>query len=77
MDIQENDKGIVVYKQSTVSGKVNSLFLPMAKEEFTKKYMKWDSDNLLIQEVFPEFSPEQREFIKSGITPDEWNNLFL
>lgn len=25
-----------------------------------------------IQDVFPHLSDEQREFIKSGITPEEW-----
>lgn len=27
----------------------------------------------LLQDVFPELSPEDREFIFSGITPEEWN----
>ena len=30
----------------------------------------------LIQDCFPYLSAEDREFIKSGITPEEWNNMF-
>jgi len=28
------------------------------------------------QAVFPELSAEQREFIISGTTPEEWNDMF-
>lgn len=30
----------------------------------------------LIQNVFPNLRPDEREFIKSGITPGQWNELF-
>jgi hypothetical protein len=29
-----------------------------------------------IQVLFPNMSPEDREFLLTGITPEEWNNLF-
>ena len=28
---------------------------------------------LLVQNVFPNLSAEQREFLINGVTPDEWN----
>jgi len=30
----------------------------------------------LLQDAFPNLSPEDREFIKTGITPEEWNEMF-
>lgn len=30
----------------------------------------------LIQDVFPNMSPEDREFLMTGITPTEWNAMF-
>ena len=43
--------------------------------EFMKKYNQWLSGDS-IQYAFPDFSPEQREFIMTGITPEMWDRLF-
>ena len=32
--------------------------------------------DILVQDAFPHLDVGQREFILSGITPDEWNNTF-
>lgn len=36
----------------------------------------WYHPTLLIQQAFPNLSPNDREFIMTGITPEEWSNLF-
>jgi hypothetical protein len=33
-------------------------------------------DRRKIQEIFPNLNPGDREFIKSGISSDEWDELF-
>ena len=33
-------------------------------------------DGSLIQDVMPDISADEREFIMTGITPDEWNAMF-
>jgi hypothetical protein len=33
-------------------------------------------DNLLLQDAFPNLTPADREFIKTGITEDEWEEVF-
>ena len=43
--------------------------------EFMKKYNQW-LDGESIQYAFPEYTPEQREFIMTGITPEMWNSMF-
>lgn len=30
----------------------------------------------LIQEIFPNLSQSEREFIKTGYTQEDWNNIF-
>ena len=30
----------------------------------------------LVQNAFPDLNVDQREFLVSGITPTEWNNIF-
>ncbi len=42
------------------------------QDEFELRLLAWRRGDKLIQEAFPELSSDAREFIKSGITPDEW-----
>ena len=42
------------------------------QDEFESRYLAWQSGRCLIQEAFPELSDDAREFIKTGITPTEW-----
>ena len=48
--------------------------IPLEIVEYTKGLHKWES-GAYIQDAFPSLSPEQREFIKTGITPEEWDYL--
>jgi len=41
-------------------------------DEFEKRLLAWTNGHLLIQEAFPDLSPDAREFIQSGITEEEW-----
>jgi hypothetical protein len=42
------------------------------QDEFELRLLAWRRGDKLIQEAFPELSSDAREFIKSGVTPDEW-----
>jgi hypothetical protein len=33
----------------------------------------YDEFGVLLQDAFPNLTAEEREFIKSGITPEEWD----
>jgi hypothetical protein len=48
---------------------------PLSEEEFTSSFNAWKS-GMLIQEAFPTLNAEQREFLMTGITPDEWTRAF-
>ena len=43
------------------------------QDEFELRLLAWQRGEKLIQEAFPELSDDAREFIKTGITPEEWD----
>ena len=36
----------------------------------------WTNTRALIQDVMPQLSVDDREFLMTGITPDEWKSMF-
>lgn len=61
---------MIIYRRSLVSGKTNTMDLPVTKEQVKE----WQ-DGGLIQNVFPDLTPDEREFIKTGITPSEYKQI--
>ena len=62
---------MLVTKQSPISGKMNSMELPI-----TEAQLEAHRNGEFVQNVFPTLSVEEREFLVSGISPKEWNDLF-
>ena len=56
---------------SILSGVTRTLTVPGLTPEAVKT---WKS-GVMIQDAMPDISPEWREFVMTGITPDEWGNL--
>jgi hypothetical protein len=53
------------------TGEVRTLDLPVTEEQIAA-YAAGE----LIQNAFPHLSAGEREFIKTGITDEEWDELF-
>jgi hypothetical protein len=69
---QPNNKQIMlITRTSPFSGKVNSMNIEVTPEEI-EAY----NNGELIQRAFPRLSADEREFIKTGITPTEWEETF-
>tara|TARA_R100000700_G_scaffold41284_1_gene61357 strand:+ start:12333 stop:12527 length:195 start_codon:yes stop_codon:yes gene_type:complete len=51
-----------------MTGEKNTMLLPVTNEQIER----WQ-DGELIQNVFPHLSPSEREFLISGVTPEEWD----
>ena len=64
---------IKVTRQSVVTRKMNTMELPISQEHLDIYDTVGD---ILVQDAFPNLDKGQREFLISGITPDEWNNTF-
>lgn len=60
-----------ITKISQISGREHTIDIPMDEEEFKQAYFQWEN-GVYIQTAFHKLSPPLREFIKSGITPQEW-----
>ena len=60
-----------ITRTSWVSGEVNTLDLPVTQEQ-----LDLYAAGALLQDAFPNLNPDEREFIKSGITAEEWDSLF-
>lgn len=63
---------IWVSKQSPVSGEINKISI-QANIESYERYLKGE---ILVQEIEPLLTPDEREFLLSGITSEEWVGLF-
>ena len=63
---------VLVTNVSILSGKTNSMALPIRQGQV--EY--WQRSGELIQNVFPHLNADQREFLMTGITPDEWDSAF-
>lgn len=66
---------IIYLNRSILSGKDGSMEFPLSEQEFEASYNAWKS-GMLIQEAFPTLNAEQREFLMTGITPEEWTQKF-
>jgi len=55
-------------------GKVR-MMLPITVDELKQGYQAHDR-GVLIQDAFPRLDADQREFLMTGITPDEWDRIF-
>lgn len=53
-----------------LTGKVHTLDLPVTQ----KQIEYFEAGYGLLQDIFPDLTPAQREFLKSGTTEEEWNN---
>jgi hypothetical protein len=53
------------------TGKCHTMDLPITEAELNR----WRGGEL-IQNVWPTLSPSNREFIKTGVTAEEWNETF-
>lgn len=61
--------------RSLISGQEHTREIPLSFVEYSRCCERY-AQGALIQDAFAMLSPEDREFIKTGITPEEWEALF-
>lgn len=66
---------MLVAKKSMFTGKTNEMEIPLSYDAMACALKLWQ-DGMLIQEAFPTLNADQREFIQTGSTPEEWEQLF-
>ena len=65
-------KGCHVTKKSGLSGELNSVFIPNLDPESVDAWLNGEK----IQHAMSYLTADQREFVMTGITPEEWNAVF-
>ena len=64
---------MIVRRKSDWTGKVNEMDIPLSEEHLNR----WQSGQCgLVQNEFPDLTADQREFLMTGCTPEEWDELF-
>ena len=58
---------MIVKRKSPLTGAIHERDLPITEQQL----YDW-IDGALVQDAFPQLSAAGREFIKTGITPEEW-----
>jgi len=62
---------MLIERKSMVSGKVHAMDLDVTQDQIAA----WNS-GMYIQDAMPQLNDEQREFMMTGITPEEWDATF-
>ncbi len=66
---------IIITRRSPFTGKLNQMVIPLTHKKYGECATLWQT-GMLIQDAFPTLDANQREFIKTGITPEEWEAAF-
>ena len=61
-----------ITRKSTLTGDVSTMDLDVTQDQMSE----YNDGINLIQNIFPNLNSSEREFIKSGITPKEWEDTF-
>lgn len=60
-----------ITRKSPFTGIENTREIPVTEDQLRAYF-----SGMLIQNAMPNLSAEDREFIMTGITPEEWNSIF-
>lgn len=67
---------ITITRKSPFTGKLQALEIPLTQAQYDDAMDRWVGGTLL-QNAFPTLDAGQREFIKTGISPQEWAEYFV
>ena len=62
---------MLIKRRSPITGVVTTKDIATTQEEIDR-WLKGE----LIQDAMPQLSNDEREFIKTGLTKDDWNTIF-
>ena len=63
---------IKIERKSPKTGKINSMILDTTKELLDEYYAGSDR---LVQDIFPNLNVDEREFIMTGYTVEDWDTI--
>jgi len=63
---------MLIMRISMLTGDVHEMDLDITPAQLES----YELFGVLLQDAFPNLTAEEREFIKTGITPEEWDEYF-
>jgi hypothetical protein len=63
---------MIITRRSPLTGKLNEMDLPISEDQIRL----YQQGGILVQQAFPNLTPDQREFFKTGYTPEDWARVF-
>jgi hypothetical protein len=67
----------IVDRVSPITGNTNSMFILLDVADYKRWALsKYTQKPLNIQDCLPYLSADEREFLKTGIMPEEWGQAF-
>lgn len=60
-----------IYRTSPLTGKENMMDLPITFEQIRRYEV-----GAMIQDAFPNLTPDEREFYMTGYTKEDWDAMF-
>ena len=76
VDFNSNmNASFILARVSPITGNLNEVEIPMSIEDYALAMRAWKK-GALIQDAFPTLPAPIREFVMSGITPAEWDDMF-
>jgi hypothetical protein len=70
--VSKSSTEVIVRAQSPVTGDMNEMTMPTTEA----RILDWMRNGTMIQDALPELSPDQREFLLTGFTPEDWDKTF-
>lgn len=64
-----------IERKSIISGNVTTMYLDVTNEQM-ERFNDRRKNGEYIQNIFPELTPDEREFILTGMTKQEWDETF-
>ena len=59
-------------RRSALTDKVSSMMIDVSYAQV----VAWENGGELIQNAMPNLTDNEREFLMTGITPEEWDDMF-
>ena len=69
METFEGDKLMLIIRRSGLTGNISTMDIDVTQEQINE----WEGGSL-IQDAMPDLTPDEREFIMTGITQEEWES---
>jgi hypothetical protein len=66
------DGTALVIRYSVLKGTFNKAILKLTEEQ----YNNWKVKRMLIQDAIPHLDKNEREFLMTGYTPEDWEEMF-